>query len=107
VDRRPGSFGVEAVHAGPTVALTVERALRLEKIKPIKASAVTFTFRDLPPGQYAVAVVHDENENGKLDMRWFPIPHPGLTGCSSMACATHGVAASRGGATFGSRTSMR
>lgn len=28
----------------------------------------------LPPGQYAIAVFHDENENGKLDKNFLGIP---------------------------------
>ena len=68
-----------------------DRALRLEKIKPIKDGSVTLTFRDLPPGDYAVEVIHDENENGKLDMRWLPYPHPAEgAGASNDAAATLG-----------------
>lgn len=53
----------------------LERAIRVEKIKLEKVT-VDVTFRDLPPGTYAVEVIHDENENGKLDMRWLPYPKP-------------------------------
>jgi uncharacterized protein (DUF2141 family) len=31
-------------------------------------------FRDLPPGDYAVAVYHDKNSNGKLDKNLLGIP---------------------------------
>ncbi len=69
----------------------LDRALRLEKIKPIKDGAVSFTFGDLPPGDYAVEVIHDENENGKLDMRWLPFPQPAEgAACSNDAAATLG-----------------
>ncbi|HEX5657712.1 MAG TPA: DUF2141 domain-containing protein, partial [Polyangiales bacterium] len=33
-------------------------------------------FKDVKPGTYAVQVVHDENKNNKLDMRWLPYPKP-------------------------------
>lgn len=33
-------------------------------------------FAALQPGRYAAEVVHDKNENGKFDMRWFPYPKP-------------------------------
>ena len=33
-------------------------------------------FDNIPAGIYSVAVYHDENNNGTLDMSWFPIPHP-------------------------------
>jgi uncharacterized protein (DUF2141 family) len=31
-------------------------------------------FEDIAPGSYALAVVHDENMNGKLDVNWLGIP---------------------------------
>ena len=38
----------------------------------------TVSFEGLPPGDYAIAVVHDENGNGKLDFGLFRIPKEGL-----------------------------
>jgi len=34
-------------------------------------------FEDIPPGTYALAVIHDENMNGKLDTQWLGIPTEG------------------------------
>ena len=34
-------------------------------------------FEDIPPGTYALAVVHDENMNGKLDTNLLGIPKEG------------------------------
>jgi uncharacterized protein (DUF2141 family) len=34
-------------------------------------------FADIPPGRYALAVVHDENMNGKLDTNGLVIPTEG------------------------------
>lgn len=34
-------------------------------------------FQDIPPGTYAMAVVHDENMNGKLDTNFLGIPREG------------------------------
>ena len=31
------------------------------------SDSVTLTFRDVPPGRYAVALLHDENGNGQAD----------------------------------------
>ena len=68
----------------------LEKALRIEKVKPVKES-LSVTFSDLPPGEYAVEVIHDENENGKLDMRWLPYPRPAEgAGVSNDAAATIG-----------------
>lgn len=35
------------------------------------------TFRDLPPGTFAVTVLHDENGNGKMDKNFLGIPREG------------------------------
>jgi uncharacterized protein (DUF2141 family) len=53
----------------------LEKALRVEKVKATGATA-RVTFKGLPTGTYAVEVIHDENANGKLDMRWLPFPKP-------------------------------
>lgn len=34
-------------------------------------------FVDIPPGVYALAVIHDENMNGKLDVNWLGVPTEG------------------------------
>jgi uncharacterized protein (DUF2141 family) len=44
-------------------------------------------FVGIPPGTYALAVVHDENRNGKLDTNWLGVPTEGY-GFSSDAKAT-------------------
>ena len=33
---------------------------------------------DVPPGDYAVGVVHDENSNNQLDTSWIGIPQEGI-----------------------------
>lgn len=35
------------------------------------------TFKDLPQGTFAVSVLHDENENGKMDKNFLGIPREG------------------------------
>jgi uncharacterized protein (DUF2141 family) len=44
---------------------------------PIKGGTATVTLRDLPPGTYGVAALHDENRNGDMDTR-FGIPREGV-----------------------------
>ncbi len=34
-------------------------------------------FKDLPPGMFAVTVLHDENDNGKMDTNFLGIPTEG------------------------------
>lgn len=40
----------------------------------IKNAKATFTFENLPAGEYAISVFHDENSNGKLDTNFMGIP---------------------------------
>jgi len=47
-------------------------------------------FEDIPLGAYALAVVHDENMNGKLDTNWLGIPTEGY-GFSNEAKALLGA----------------
>jgi len=54
------------------------------KAKPVAAQKVaaakgemTLKFGDLPAGQYAVQVMHDQNDNNKLDTNFLGIPSEG------------------------------
>ena len=47
------------------------------KLAVTASGTVTFRFADLPPGRYAVALLHDENDNGKADMALM-IPREGF-----------------------------
>lgn len=44
------------------------------KAVPAQIGSVTVAIPDLPPGDYAVVVLHDENENQKLDRNWLGQP---------------------------------
>lgn len=48
--------------------------IMLTKIRKAQARC---DFADIPPGTYAIAVIHDENTNGKLDTSWLGIPTEG------------------------------
>ena len=43
----------------------------------IRQAQARCDFEDIPPGTYAMAVVHDENMNGKLDTNWIGLPTEG------------------------------
>jgi uncharacterized protein (DUF2141 family) len=47
-------------------------------------------FVAIPPGTYALVVIHDENRNGKLDTNWMGVPAEGY-GFSSDVKATLGA----------------
>ena len=38
---------------------------------------LTTTFKELPKGVYAIAIIHDENKNGKIDKNFFGMPTEG------------------------------
>ena len=44
---------------------------------PIAGANTACTFPNVEPGTYAVAVVHDENSNGKLDKNFVGVPSEG------------------------------
>ncbi|MBA4055731.1 MAG: hypothetical protein C0490_13530 [Marivirga sp.] len=48
------------------------------KVVKISGSEVTVVFENLKPGDYALSVIHDENENGELDSNAFGIPKEGF-----------------------------
>ena len=56
----------------------------------IREAQATCDFLNVPPGTYALAVIHDENMNGKLDTNWRRIPKEGY-GFSNDATALFGA----------------
>jgi len=55
---------------------TLRSALRLSAMK-VPDRAAHCDFMDLPPGRYALVVLHDENMNGRIDYNWLGIPREG------------------------------
>lgn len=54
------------------------------KVGEIKAKTAKVVFENIPDGEYAISLYHDENSNNKLDTGWFGIPKEGY-GCSNNA----------------------
>lgn len=42
-----------------------------------RSGSVTARFADVPPGRYAISVLHDENDNKKMDRNFIGIPKEG------------------------------
>lgn len=65
---------------------------RLSNIMMIKVrdTQARCDFVDIPPGTYALAVIHDENMDGKLGTNWMGIPTEGY-GFSNDAKALMGA----------------
>lgn len=56
----------------------------IKKIVNIKNKKVIYEFIDIPYGDYAIAIHHDINGDGKVNTNWVGIPNEGL-GCSKDA----------------------
>lgn len=46
----------------------------VQKVLPVDAKTLNYTFKDLPHNDYAVAIFHDINNNGLLDKNALGIP---------------------------------
>jgi len=64
----------ESPEGFPKKFLVSAKAIIIRKIKKTKAQC---DFSDIPPGTYAIAVIHDENMNGELDTNWLGVPKEG------------------------------
>jgi uncharacterized protein (DUF2141 family) len=71
----------------PTEFMNFAINIMMIKVRDTKARC---DFEDIPPGTYALAVIHDENMNGKLDTNMLGIPTEGY-GFSNNAKALLGT----------------
>jgi uncharacterized protein (DUF2141 family) len=55
----------------------VLRSAIVAMVLKIQQTQARCDFEDIPPGTYALAVIHDENMNGKLDTSWLGVPKEG------------------------------
>nr|WP_116216880.1 DUF2141 domain-containing protein [Allomuricauda sp.] len=72
VDSTKGHVNV-AVYNSDDSFLSFDDVLKTETV-PAHEGVVSLEIQDLPMGEYALAVFHDENANGKLDTNWLGIP---------------------------------
>ena len=71
-----GGSLVVALYRDKASWLDEDKAFLTKAVKVISDS-MTVTFEGVPhDSTYAVEVIHDKNDNGKLDMRKFPYPRP-------------------------------
>ena len=56
----------------------------------VRDKQARYNFLNIPPGNYALVAVHDENMNGKLDTNWLGVPTEGY-GFSNDSRALLGV----------------
>ena len=62
----PDGFPTEYMHAATNIMMM--------KVQDRQARC---DFADIPPGTYALAVIHDENKDGKLEANWVGVPTEG------------------------------
>lgn len=74
----------ESSEGFPTEFLESATNITMIAIRETKARC---NFLDIPPGTYALAVIHDENMDGKLATNWLGVPTEGY-GFSSGATAS-------------------
>jgi uncharacterized protein (DUF2141 family) len=55
----------------------VLRSAMIVTVMKIRNTRARCDFEEVPAGVYAIAVIHDENMNGKLDTDWLGIPTEG------------------------------
>jgi uncharacterized protein (DUF2141 family) len=77
IDGFKGTEGLAliTIYDSPESWLKVPKALQVVRTK-ITGSALVVELKSIKPGTYAVSVIHDENKNNELDMRWLPYPKP-------------------------------
>ena len=71
-----GGSVIFALCKGKANWLDVDKSF-LKKIMKATSDSIAVMFEGVPyDSSYAIEVIHDKNENGKLDMRTFPYPRP-------------------------------
>ena len=69
-------FPIKSEKAFKTIVINLEK------------DGVRARFVDIPYGEYAVAVLHDENKNGKMDLSWMMLPEEGFGASNIMGKRT-------------------
>jgi len=77
----------ESPEGFPTEFMRFASNLMMVRVRGTKA---TCGFEQIPPGTYALAVIHDENRDGKLATDWMGLPKEGY-GFSNDAKGTLGA----------------
>lgn len=74
----PGMVGCALFSSAAGFPLESDRpGVRIQRVAPAAGSALCI-FDNVPPGTYAIAVVHDTNGNGRADTNFLGIPTEGV-----------------------------
>ncbi len=75
VNDKPGNIGVLVFSPSDLRGWPEDRTLALKDIVvPAHPGTVTVTVPDLPAGEYGVALIHDVNQNHKIDKNFLGVP---------------------------------
>lgn len=72
LETREGSVRI-ALYGDPSDFLDADRAIRKTSL-PVEGDTTVWNLDVLPPGEYALSVFHDENDNRRLDKNPLGIP---------------------------------
>lgn len=76
IDPQAGGLLLVGLFRGEDSWPKLKNSLQLKRLSP-SAKRMSIQFVDLPyADNYAIEIHHDENANGKFDMRWLPYPRP-------------------------------
>jgi uncharacterized protein (DUF2141 family) len=75
IQPRPGDLKI-AVYQGNANWMQPDKAVIRTRIVRDGSNQQSISLQ-LEPGEYAISIVHDENDNNRMDMSWFPYPRPG------------------------------
>lgn len=77
VEKVEGQIGILLFENKEGFPTDRKKALK-EVLIPLAEKQLSYTFQDLPYGQYAISVMHDNNMNDELDANIFGIPKEGV-----------------------------
>lgn len=72
-----GQMAIQLFNSSKGFPEKIENAFKSIVVNPANKKAV-FTVSDLPEGTYAIALMHDENKNKKMDKSLFGVPKEGF-----------------------------
>ena len=85
-----GRIGIAVFRGEAGFPGDTSKALRVQQAEiDSKTLRAQVTLEDIPQGEYAVTVFHDENMNGKLDKNILGIPKEGYGASNNPAKKTH------------------
>lgn len=78
LENREGQLIIDVFNNKNGYPMKTENAIRRKKIVLPKYGEAVISLNNLSDGEYAIALIHDENMNGKLDVNFIGIPKEGV-----------------------------